>query len=133
MRFRSRISIILVLLITGVTGIGTYNAWSQGKYIAILVLVVVLFAFIGTILGIHYTIDEDKLIVKDLFIIKETYELKKLKSITRTYNPVSSPAASLKRIKLDFGCGHPLIISPANQDVFIEEILRINPNVQVEI
>ena len=71
--------------------------------------------------------------VSDLFFIKETYELKKLKSITRTYNPVSSPAASLKRIKLDFGCGHPLIISPANQDIFIDEVLHINPNVQVEV
>ena len=133
MRFRSRISILFVLLIVGVTGFGTYQAVLEAKYFAIPIMVVVLFAFFGTIFGIHYTIEEDKLTVSDLFFIKETYELKKLKSITRTYNPVSSPAASLKRIKLDFGCGHPLIISPANQDVFIEEVLRINPNVQVEV
>ena len=122
-----------MLLITGVTGFGTYQAVTDEKYFAIFILAVVLFAFFGTIFGIHYTIDEDKLIVSDLFFVKETYELKKLKSITNTYNPVSSPAASLRRIKLDFGCGHPLIISPANQDIFIDEILRINPNVQVEV
>lgn len=133
MKFRSRISIILVLLVIGVIGFGTYQACTEEKYPAILAMVVVLLLFIGIIVGMNYTIDEDKLIVCNLFFIRQTYELKKLKSITRTYNPVSSPAASLKRIKLDFGCGHPLIISPANQDVFIEEILRINPNVQVEV
>jgi len=131
MRFRSRISIILVLLIAGVTGFGTYQAIADGKYAVILILAVALFAFICVIFGIRYTIEDDNLYVNNLFFIRETYELKKLKSISRTYNPISSPAASLKRIKLDFGCGRALIISPANQDVFIEEILRINPNVQV--
>ena len=131
MKFRSRISIVLVLLILGVVGFGTYQAVADGKYLEIFAVIVVLLLFIATFLGISYIIEDGNLTVTNLFFIKETYDLKKLKSITPTYNPISSPAASLQRIKLDFGCGRPLIISPANQAVFIEEILRINPNVQV--
>ncbi len=116
----------------GIIGIGTYQAVVDGKYVTIFILMAVLFAFICIILGINYTIEEDRLIISNLFFFKETYELKKLKSISPSYSPISSPAASLRRIKLDFGCGRPLIISPANQAVFIEEILRISPNVRVE-
>lgn len=115
-----------------IIGIGTYQALSEGMYSALIALAFALIAFVGTFLGISYTIEEDRLTVCNLFFIRQTYDLKKLISITPTRNPISSPAASLRRISLNFGCGSPLIISPASQAMFIEEILRINPNVQVE-
>lgn len=89
-------------------------------------LVVVLMA------SLRYVIDGNTLYVRTIPFTRGTaYDLKKLQSISATRTILSSPALSLKRIKLDFGVGMPLVISPAAQDVFIDEIRRINPNVKV--
>lgn len=94
----------------------------------VVVLVVVLFA------SLRYVIDGNVLYVRTFPFTRGTaYDLTKLRSISHTRSILSSPALSLKRIKLDFGVGMPLIISPRAQEVFVDEILRVNPNVEVNL
>jgi hypothetical protein len=43
-------------------------------------------------------------------------------SIEATRNPVSSPALSLDRLRIDYGNGRALLISPKDQDRFLREL-----------
>lgn len=131
MKFRSRVSVILFALALCVMLFACYKVIMEDNVLASVVVVLTTLAVVVTFFGIRYTIEDDKLYVGFLFYRGNSYDIKKLESISTTYNPISAPAASLKRLKLDFGCGNSLIISPAAQDVFIDEILRINPNVQI--
>lgn len=90
-------------------------------------------AFCLLLLAICYRIEGDKLYVGHLFFKGTEYDLKKLKSISKTRTILSSPASSLKRIKLVFSNGDELVISPARQDEFLDEIRRINLDVIINL
>lgn len=42
--------------------------------------------------------------------------------ITPTSNPLSSPALSLDRLRIDYGRGKSLMISPKNKEQFIRDL-----------
>ena len=132
MVFRSRISVGLVVPMLGIIGSAFVMSLPAGVIHALLVIVPALFIIVIPMVSMRYVIDGDTLFVRTIPFTRGTaYDLKKLQSISPTRTILSSPAWSLRRIKLDFGVGMPLVISPAAQDVFIDEIRRINPNVKV--
>lgn len=63
---------------------------------------------------------------------RKTFDIKALKSIKPTSNPLSSPALSLKRLELRFQNRESVMISPVNQKEFIAELKRINPQIEVK-
>lgn len=133
MTFRSHISIPIVLLIVCILGAVGYMTYLEGELEEFIPLVLAMVVVFASLLSIRYTITEEgKLLVRAL-LFKQEYDLQKLDSITPTRSLLSSPAASLRRLRLDFGVGKPLIISPAAQEYFIEEVLRVNPKVKVNV
>lgn len=123
----------MVLLIMGIMGVAGYMTYQEGEQEELIPLGLALVLVFASLLSIRYTITEDgKLLVRAL-LLKQEYDLRKLESITPTRSLLSSPAASLRRLRLDFGVGKPLVISPAAQDYFIEEVQRINPKVKVNM
>lgn len=42
--------------------------------------------------------------------------------ITQTRNPLSSPALSLDRLRIEYGAGKAIMISPRNRDMFLKDI-----------
>lgn len=57
-------------------------------------------------------------------------------STERSYNPLSSPAASLKRLHIRFwnGAKQPyMLISPVREKEFIEELIAVNPDIYIHI
>lgn len=134
MKFRSRISVVLIVFLLAVLASPIYIAIITHEIKGLLIILFACLVTISTLFGITYTIEGKKLYVGMFFFFKgEEYDLTKLESISPTRTLLSSPAASLKRIKLDFGVGRPLVISPAAQDLFIEEILKVNPKVKVNL
>lgn len=134
MVFKSRISVFLVVLLAVIFALPFVTMPDDGVLVTlaaiapVVVLIVVLFA------SLRYVIDGNVLYVRSFPFTRGTaYDLTKLKSISHTRTLLSSPALSMKRIKLDFGVGLPLVISPRAQDVFVDEILRVNPSVEVNL
>lgn len=123
----------MVLIIVGIMGAAGYMTYLEGELEELIPLGLALVLVLASLLSIRYTITEEgKLLVRAL-LLKQEYDLHKLERITPTRSLLSSPAASLRRLRLDFGVGKPLVISPAAQDYFIEEVLRVNPKVKVNI
>lgn len=133
MIFRSRVSILLLIIILAAMSPGIIGPLMDGEIVAALAVSGVGLIIMSILFCIRYRIEDGKLYVGEVFRKGEAYDLKKLVSITPTRTMLSAPAASLRRIKLDFGCGKALVISPAAQEMFIDEILRINPNVKINL
>ncbi len=71
-----------------------------------------------------YTVDDEYLSIRCLFL---TWKIKRseIQSISKTNNSVSSPALSLKRLKVDYVKeGEPkfVLVSPRNQQAFCDAL-----------
>lgn len=123
----------MVLLIVGIMGAAGYMTYLEGELEEFVPLVLAMVLVFASLLSIRYTITEEGKLQVRALLFRQEYDLRKLESISPTRSLRNSPAASLRRLRLDFGVGKPLIISPAAQDYFIEEVLRINPKVKVNM
>jgi hypothetical protein len=60
-------------------------------------------------------------------------DINSIKRIYSTHNPLSSPALSLDRIAVVYNTYDEVLITPKEREDFIREVLKINPNIVVEI
>lgn len=78
--------------------------------------------------SIRYKIDGE-----NLQIWWAKIDIKSIKKIYATTNPLSSPALSLDRIAVVYNTFDEVLISPKEREAFIQELLKINPNIEVKI
>jgi len=132
--FRSRISVLLVLFLLVIFIPVCIPAIKQGSYQAFYVLGPCLLFIFFILLGIRYIISGEKLFVKMWFIPFGSRDIKDIASIKRSYNPLSSPASSLKRLSIHFWSKSSyMLISPVREAAFIEALKAINPTINVRI
>lgn len=99
----------------------------------VLVISTLFYSFIMiSIFNIKYIICGNYLLIENKPIQSKRYNLCYLIQIQHTHDCISSPAASLARIKLIFSKGEYIIISPQNQKEFIRQIQEINPNIRIK-
>jgi hypothetical protein len=53
--------------------------------------------------------------------------LREISAVTATRNPLSSPALSLDRLRIDFGRGRSIMISPEDKEAFVRELRQRVP------
>ncbi len=98
--------------------------------IIIPVVAFVLYVFLDIIYRIN---DKGELLIKCNFLINLVIDISTIKFVKKTRNPISSPAASLDRIEIKYGKWDSVIISPKDKSRFVEELLKINPNIESEL
>ena len=131
--YNSKIGLELVIplvLIFGTVLVLTISGKPSWTGFAIL-LPVILFV-VHMFLTTNYTIESDELIIKCGFLFNKTIDIKTIKKITETNNALSSPATSLDRLEIIYGEFDSIIISPKQKTGFINDIKRLNPNVEVK-
>ncbi|WP_226389294.1 PH domain-containing protein [Penaeicola halotolerans] len=131
--YKSKIGIELVMplvLIFGTVLFLTLN--EEPSWIGIVILLPVIFFVLHMFMTTKYTIDGDKLTVKCGFLYNKIIDIKSIKKITETNNPLSSPATSLDRLEINYGKFDSAIISPKQKSEFINDIKGLNPNVEVK-
>ena len=131
--FRSRISILLLLFIMTIfiyTSLSIFQERdSRGAYIFGAIFLIMMFLFTG----VRYIISGDKLFIKMWFIPMGSIKILEISSITRSYNPLSAPAVSLKRLALYRYKNLCALISPVREQEFIEELKTINPRIKIDV
>lgn len=60
-------------------------------------------------------------------------DIKTIRKVYSTNNPLSSPALSLDRIAVVYNKYDEVLISPKEREAFIQELLKINPNIEVKL
>ncbi len=131
--YNSKIGLELVIplvLIFGTVLFLTLN--EEPIWIGILILLPTILFVVHMFLTTKYTIESDELTIKCGFLFNKTIDIKTIKKITETNNPLSSPATSLDRLEINYGKFDTVIISPKKKKEFIENITTLNPNVEVK-
>jgi hypothetical protein len=76
---------------------------------------------IWLLVSTSYTLSERTLLVKS-GPFKWRIPIKQITSIAPTSSPLSSPALSLDRLRIDYGRGDSIMISPKNKEQFIQDL-----------
>ena len=72
-------------------------------------------------LATHYTFEGDTLTVRS-GPFRWQVPLERVTAVTPTRNPLSSPALSLDRLRIDYGNGKRIMISPRDKAGFLREL-----------
>ena len=131
--FNSKVDMWLVCLVDGVMVIPAVYALFDFDPAGFIVIAV-MWIFVNAVLfGIRYIVEDDTLTVKVAGIRSGRYDLKTLQFVRKTHTLISEPAASMDRIRLDFGNRKSAVISPADRESFIELLKKINPGADYNI
>ena len=128
--FRSRISVFFVVLLLVLIVNGVFISLNLSREI-LACIVAILFCFLSLI-GIRYVISGNKLYLKLWFMPFGGANIVDIVSIKRTYNPLSSPAASFRRLSIRSKTGW-MMVSPVREKEFVETLKAINPDIEVNI
>lgn len=126
--FRSKIDWWLILLIVGIFSYPIIEGIQTHQYGLSMTMVVILIFMFWMFSKIKYVIDGT--ILKVWWIKIDIHSIKR---IYKTNNPLSSPALSLDRIAIVYNKYDEELISPKLKKEFVEELLKINPTIIVEI
>ena len=105
----------------------------EGKWIGFLILFGVVFFIWFISKTTSYSIKEDELQVKSMFIVNQKIAISKIRKIENSNSVLSSPALSFDRIVIRFNKFDDIYISPNQKLEFVEELLSINPSIEVKI
>ncbi len=120
------IVLFVVILILPITNGAPLPAIATVSVTLLLTLAFILYTFLGT----TYTISDDKhLWVKCGFFKATAVDISMIKSVTKTNNPIASPAPSLDRIEVHYGKYDSIIISPKDKSGFVKALQEINPDI----
>jgi membrane protein YdbS with pleckstrin-like domain len=97
-----------------------FGAWAaSGFVICGLVVAFMLWLVRAT----KYVVTGDRLTIHG-GLFKKAIPLSSISSVTETRNPLSSPAFSLDRLKIEFGEGKSILISPKDKSAFMADLER---------
>jgi len=130
-KFKSKIDLWFVILVSILfTLILIRLAYDQnwvGFIFIIFVISYVIYSFSTT----TYSIEGDKLKIKCGYFFNFLIEIKDIKTISETFNIISSPALSFNRLEILYNKFDTLLISPKDKNRFLETIKRINPEIKI--
>lgn len=126
--YRSKVDIWLFVMLSFAALAALYSAaqtMAAGSTGAIAVAVLVAVVGVGLPLWLlfstRYTLEATQLLAQS-GPFKWVVPLADIKSITPSNNPLSSPALSLDRLRIDYGKGRMLLISPRDKEQFLQDI-----------
>lgn len=131
-KYPSKIGIGLVIFITAVLVGSTIPMISPPIWVG-LIINLLLLIFIGHLfLTTNYVIDGSSLYIKSSFLVNKKIDIKRVKKISETNNPLSAPAVSLDRLEIVYGEHGSILISPKDKLSFIAHMTRLNPEIVVQ-
>ena len=132
--FRSRISGLLVVFILVVFTPLAIKYFLLQSFQPLFRLGLVLLFLILLFGGMRYIIHGQKLYLKMWFIPNGSTDIKDIISVKRSYDLLSSPAGSLKRLNIRFKSSRMFwLISPVREKEFVELLKSINPDIDFNI
>lgn len=122
-----------VLLIFSIVMILIYKSGGETKEV-LAFLLGTLAMVLYLIYGIWYEIADDYMLkVRAGVFYKINVPIEHIHTIEKTSSILSAPASSLNRIELKYNKYDSVVISPQHRDLFIQELLKINPNIEVKL
>lgn len=128
MRFRSKVDAWLLVVMVGAAlavFLSIRMASAEGLLPPVWVLAVILALTVvlpvWLLAATHYTFTEEQLVIRS-GPFRWRIPLRDIRSADASRNPVSSPALSLDRLRIDYGSGRVVYISPRDREGFLREL-----------
>jgi len=134
--FRSRISVLLSLIMFAPLILLLVVMLVNKIYLGVFILGMTLLPVVLLFTGMRYVISGDILKIKIWSIPSGSTDIANILSVERSYNVLSSPSASLKRLRVSLKkeAKFPyMLISPDREQEFIEALKAVNPDIYVRI
>ncbi|MDR1337330.1 MAG: PH domain-containing protein [Tannerella sp.] len=146
--FRSRVSILLLIFITVATGsamIPHVPEMIRTQDWTMLIPEFVMVPVIASLFGFRYIVTDGKLLVRWCGIPAGNVVISGIYSVERTYNPIASSAASLKRLAVYTKTYNPrlasdsgylklaILLSPAREQEFLDTLKALNPSIRIHV
>lgn len=116
----------LMVVVVYVSFADIINKFQQGAvldgWIAVGVVLFIVLIFATIIIPCRYTLLDDGLLIQ-FGLIKKKIDYRSMRDVKPSWNPLSAPALSLRRVKIKLDRGFALV-SPKNRDEFIIELKR---------
>ncbi len=131
--YKSKIGLELAIPISLIIGAALVFSVIEQNWSSVITLLIAS-AFVIYVFGsISYIVENNVLNIKAGFLINKTIDIKSIESLTETWNPISSPAASMDRLEIKHDQNDRIIISPKRKREFIEHLRLLNPAIQVNL
>lgn len=106
----------------------------QKLWIGVIILLAATVLILSFLFRTYYQIVGNTLKIICGFVFKQEIDIKKIRKIEKTNNPISSPALSVKdRIEIYYDKYDSVIISPERQAEFIQKLKLINKNISTNL
>jgi membrane protein YdbS with pleckstrin-like domain len=120
--------LILVAALAAGASVGVAVALLREGGVPVVVMVPVVVVLgaglpLWTLFGTRYELTPGRLRIR-CGPFRWTVPLNEIRAVTPTRNPLSSPALSLDRLRIDYGRGSSVMISPRDQARFLEDMGR---------
>lgn len=130
--YRSKIGPEIALPVS-IVMIGVAAVFVLNKQWGGLLMIAAVTVFVTLVMtGIRYRIDGAILRITCAPFYRVEIPIHSITRITRTRNPISSPAASLDRWEVRYGNGESVLISPYQREAFLHQLLSINPAIAAD-
>lgn len=122
----------LLLFILTVMIFSTYQEILKLNWKALIFPIIIFALVLGLCFSIKYKLDNEFLYVKNSIFGTTKIDVKDIYKIEKTWNLISSPAPSITgRVEIYFK-NDSIVISPKNSEELKNELLKINPNINVK-
>jgi hypothetical protein len=133
--FRSRISVVLAVVVLAIFILITVPLLCDGVYAACIVIFGLWLLWILNMLtGFRYVIADDTLYLKLWAMTVFRVKIADIVSVQRTYSPLSLSAISRKRLCLHLKgnpkCTH-YFVAPVREQEFLDVLKSVNPDIQI--
>jgi len=131
-KFGYEIIVFLTLLFGSIIGFMIYQNKPMEAIISVGGIFLIVYGlFLHLNFSTKYTITNNGILKINCGVFyNKWFDIKKIKSIAKTGNLISSPAPSLDRIKLTYGKFDVIIISPIDKNGFARELTKVNPKIE---
>ncbi|GLU44184.1 PH domain-containing protein [Allomuricauda sp. NBRC 101325] len=131
--YPARVGLELLLPVILIFGFIIVNTFGSSSVSELIIQFTILFLIIGIFFSISYKITGDVLTITSFFFFNQNILVTDITKVVESYNPLSSPAPSMRRLEIYYGKFGGTIISPKDKLKFIEHLKQISPTIQVEL
>lgn len=87
--YKSKLGIELIIPISLIFGYALFKLITEKSWLGVFIIFLTILFILYTFLSINYKIEKENLNVKCTFLVNENIEIKTIRKITETYNPLS--------------------------------------------
>ena len=130
--YRSKVNIPLALLVFVPIIAGLILTLSERTWGAAVIMGLTLIFLSAMYLTTFYAIPaEQDLVVRGGGFISRRIPIANINRLQKTRTILAGPALSMDRLYVQFDQGDAVVISPVRKSEFIETLLKINPNIEI--